>query len=56
MDALIKGLEARGFKVGLKEQLVEVQIHGKSLRFGLSENLETRKGNRKTTIWKPNNI
>ena len=43
MDALVKGLETRGFDVGLKEQFIEVQIHGESLRFGLSEDLETQK-------------
>jgi len=43
MDAIIKGLETRGYDVRLKEQLAEVQIHGESLRFGLSEDLETQK-------------
>lgn len=43
MDAIIKGLETRGYDVRLKEQLAEGQIHGESLRFGLSEDLETQK-------------
>ncbi len=41
MDALLKGLETRGYVVGLSDKGVEIKMLDVALRFGISEELET---------------
>lgn len=49
MDALLKGLLRRGFKVYQEECSVQVQIHGECLTFGISEEIITLKTQSKDT-------
>jgi hypothetical protein len=43
MDALLKGLETRGYVAGLSEQGVKIKMLDVDLCFGISEELETRR-------------
>ena len=50
MDALLKGLLERGFEVSQRDNLVEAQIHGECIEFGISEVIITNKTPPKDTM------